>query len=189
MNKNRLEAFSDGVLAVIITIMVLDIKAPHTTSYVALKSLFSIFLVYILSFTLIGIYWNNHHHLMQVVKKVDGKVLWANLHLLFWLSLYPFATAYVGENKFSSLPVAIYGAVGFFAALAYFILTKALISYDQTNSVLKQAIGKDFKGKLSTCITFVAIPLAFISPFISFGFYILIAGMWIVPDKRIEKFI
>jgi uncharacterized membrane protein len=187
VNKNRLEAFSDGVMAVIITIMVLSIKIPHGTNFAALKPLIPIFVTYILSFILVGIYWANHHHLFQAVDHINGAVLWANLHLLFWLSLYPFVTAYIGENKFSSVPVAVYGTVGFFAALAYFILTKALLSGNTTNIVLKKAIGGDFKGKLSTFLTIIAIPLAFVSPYISFVLYFLVAAIWIVPDRSIEK--
>jgi uncharacterized membrane protein len=187
MTKARLEAFSDGVLAIIITIMVLGLKAPDEPTLRALTPLFPVFVSYILSFVFLGIYWTNHHHLVQAVTNVDGRVLWANLHLLFWLSLTPFVTAWNGETGFAAVPAALYGTVLLFSAIAYFILTKALIALHGIDSVIATALGADFKGKISVVIYFVAIPLAFVGPWISFSLYVLVAAMWLVPDRRIEK--
>lgn len=182
-----MEAFSDGVLAIIITIMVLEMKVPHSDQIADLKPLIPVFLSYLLSFIYIGIYWNNHHHLMHVVQNINGKVLWANMHLLFWLSLIPFATGWMGENHFSAWPVAIYGLVLLMAAIAYFILVKALMFHDNNNSKLSKAVGKDKKGTISTIIYLAAIPLCLIHPYISCSLYIIVALMWLVPDKRIER--
>jgi uncharacterized membrane protein len=187
MSKGRLEAFSDGVIAVIITIMVLELKAPEEATVAALRPLIPVFLSYVLSFVFLGIYWSNHHHLLQAVRSVNGGILWANLHLLFWLSLTPFATAWMGANHFSSLPVAVYGAVLLFAAIAYYILTRALIAHHGTDSTLATAVGHDFKGILSPILYFVAIPLAFFIPLFSCALYVVVAVMWLVPDRRIEK--
>lgn len=187
MNKNRLEAFSDGVIAVIITIMVLEIKAPQGANLEVLHTLTHTFLSYLLSFIFVGIYWNNHHHLLQAVKHVNGLTLWANLHLLFWLSLIPAVTDWMGENHFASWPVALYGIVLLFAGLAYFILTRVLIAHHGKQSTLASAIGNDHKGKISIGLYAAAIPLAFVQPWISCGLYVVVAIMWLVPDLRIEK--
>ncbi|MFL7839070.1 MAG: TMEM175 family protein [Candidatus Promineifilaceae bacterium] len=187
MSKNRLEAFSDGVLAIIITIMVLELRVPEEPTLAALMPILPIFLSYVLSFVFLGIYWNNHHHLFQATKMVDGRVLWANLHLLFWLSLIPFATAWMGETNFAAWPVALYGINLLFAAIAYFILAHALISLHGADSTLAQALGSDFKGKISVVIYLVAIPLAFINPLLAGMMYILVAVIWLVPDRRIEN--
>jgi uncharacterized membrane protein len=182
-----MEAFSDGVVAIIITIMVLELKVPHDASWNALLPLGPFFLGYALSFVFIGIYWSNHHHLLQAVEHVNGRVLWANLHLLFWLSLIPFATGWMGENNFAAYPVALYGIVLLFAAIAYFILAHALLSIHASDSILATALGRDFKGKVSMVICLVAIPLAFVRSWLACALYILIAVMWLVPDRRIEK--
>jgi len=187
MSKGRMEAFSDGVIAILITIMVLELKVPSAAELVALRPLVPVFLSYVLSFVFLGIYWNNHHHLLQTIKHVDGRVLWANLHLLFWLSLVPFVTGWVGENKFDSWPVALYGIVLFFAAVAYFILTRALIALHGRDSVLSTALGRDFKGKISMIIYLMAIPISFVGSWFAFGLYALVASIWLIPDKRIEK--
>ena len=186
MTKARLEAFSDGVLAIIITIMVLGLKVPEEPTLKALLPLFPILLSYVLSFIFLGIYWTNHHHLCQAITKVDGRVLWANLHLLFWLSLVPFVTAWNGIDGFAGVSAALYGVVLLFAAVAYFILTKALIALHGEHSVIATALGADFKGKISVVIYAAAIPLAFVASWISFGLYVLVALMWLVPDRRIE---
>jgi uncharacterized membrane protein len=186
MSKNRMEAFSDGVLAIIITIMVLALTVPHEHTLAALLPLVPVFLSYVLSFVNIGIYWNNHHHLLHAVQRVDGGVLWANLHLLFWLSLVPFATAWMGENTFSSLPVAVYGIVLWCAAFAYLILSRKLIAINGRNSVLATAVGRDFKGKVSSGLYTIAIPLAFVNPWISCALYVIVAVIWFMPDRRIE---
>lgn len=186
MNKGRLEAFSDGVLAIIITIMVLELAAPHETDLAALLTLRSTFLSYVLSFIFLGIYWNNHHHLFQAVQQVDGRVLWANLHLLFWLSLVPFVTAWIGENDFAAAPVSTYGIVLFMTAVAYFLLTRTLLAIHSEDSVLAVALGRDFKGKISVAIYLAAIPLAFIYSWIAMGLYIIVAIIWLIPDRRIE---
>jgi uncharacterized membrane protein len=187
MTKGRLEAFSDGVIAVIITIMVLELKVPHDASWSALAPVAPVFLTYLLSFVFIGIYWSNHHHLLQAVQHINGKVLWANLHLLFWLSLTPFVTGWMGENRFAAVPAAMYGVVLLFAAIAYFILARALLSIHAPDSVLATALGADFKGKISMVIYLLAIPLAFVRSWLACGLYILVAVMWLVPDRRIEK--
>jgi uncharacterized membrane protein len=187
MEKGRLEAFSDGVIAIIITIMVLELKVPHGAEFTALRPLIPVFLSYVLSFLYIGIYWNNHHHLLQAVHRVNGRVLWANLHLLFWLSLFPFATGWVGENHFAALPVALYGLVLLSAAIAYFILTRTLIALHGQNSVLAIALAEDFKDKVSLMSYGIAILLAFVNSWIACGIYILMAILWLIPDRRIEK--
>ncbi len=187
MSKGRMEAFSDGVLAIIITIMVLELKVPHEPKVKALIPLIPVLLSYVLSFVFLGIYWNNHHHLLQAVKHVDGRVLWANMHLLFWLSLTPFVTAWMGENAFAPWPVALYGVVLLFAAIAYFILTRTLIALHGSDSVLASAVGRDFKGKVSVVIYLVAIALAFENAWLAGGLYVLVAVIWLVPDRRIEK--
>src|ERR1700704_365425 len=187
MSKGRMEAFSDGVLAIIITVMVLEMRAPQGPNLAALRPLIPVFLSYLLSFVFIGIYWSNHHHLLQVVEKVSGGVLWANLHLLFWLSLTPFATAWMGENNFAAGPAALYGVVLLFAAIAYFILARSLLSIHSRDSLLVTALGADFKGKISMVIYLVAIPLAFVRSWLACALYVLVAVMWLVPDRRIEK--
>ena len=187
MTKSRMEAFSDGVIAIIITIMVLELKIPHEASWQVLVPLAPVFLSYLFSFVFLGIYWSNHHHLLQAVKHVDGRVLWANLHLLFWLSLVPFVTGWMGENKFAAWPVAMYGVVLLFAAIAYFILAHVLVSLHGRDSVIGIALGRDFKGKISLVIYAVAIPLAFVRSWMACGLYVLVAVMWLVPDRRIEK--
>jgi uncharacterized membrane protein len=187
MPKGRLEAFSDGVFAVIITIMVLEIKSPRGTSLLALRPLVPVFLSYVLSFVYVGIYWNNHHHLLQATQHVEGGTLWANLHLLFWISLIPVTTAWVGENHFAPWPVAFYGAVLMCAGIAYFILTKTLIAHHGKDSTLAASIGSDRKGKLSVLVYAVAIPLSFMRPWIACACYVVVAIMWLIPDRRIEK--
>jgi TMEM175 potassium channel family protein len=187
MGKNRLEAFSDGVIAIIITIMVLEMKVPHGDDLSALRPLIPVFISYVLSFVYVGIYWNNHHHLLHAVQKINGPILWANLHLLFWLSLLPFVTGWMGENHFSTWPVAVYGTVLLMAAIAYSILELALIRYQGTNSQLAKAVGQDFKGKISLVIYAAAIPLSFASRWIAFSLYVAVAVMWVIPDPRIER--
>jgi len=188
MEKNRVEAFSDGVIAIIITIMVLDLKPkPDEVELTNLKSLLPVFLSYVLSFIYVGIYWNNHHHMFHSTKHVTGGILWANLHLLFWLSLFPFTTAWVGANHRAPTPTAVYGFVLLMAAIAYFILQHAIIAQQGRDSLLAAAIGKDWKGKLSPVLYLAAIPLAFVSPRISDGLFILVAFMWLAPDRRIER--
>ncbi len=187
MSKGRLEAFSDGVLAIIITIMVLELKVPHGADWAALTPLFPVLLSYLLSFVYIGIYWNNHHHMLHAASKVTGGILWANLHLLFWLSLVPFVTAWMGENHFAALPVALYGLVLFMAACAYFILARALAAHHGRDSKLARALGKDFKGITSLVIYAVAVVVAWFSPAAAGSLYVLVALIWLVPDRRIEK--
>jgi uncharacterized membrane protein len=187
MGRGRLEAFSDGVLAIIITIMVLELKVPHGADLASLGPLIPVFLSYVLSFIFIGIYWSNHHHLLHAVRHVNGRILWANLHLLFWLSLIPFVTGWMGENHFAAWPVAFYGAVLLFAAIAYFILTRVLISYHGGDSALAKALGKDFKGKVSVVFYAVAIPLSFVNSWLACAMYVLVAVMWLIPDRRIER--
>jgi uncharacterized membrane protein len=187
MGTNRLEAFSDGVLAIIITIMVLELKVPHGEHLAALVPLLPIFLSYVLSFVYIGIYWNNHHHLLHTVQRVGGGILWANLHLLFWLSLLPFVTGWMGENHFASLPTALYGCVLLMAALAYWILVRAIVAVEGADSVLARAIGRDIKGNLSVVLYAVAVPLAFLNQWIAQALYVTVALMWLVPDRRIER--
>jgi uncharacterized membrane protein len=187
MTKSRLEAFSDGVIAIIITIMVLELKVPHEATFAALRPVAPVFLSYVLSFIYLGIYWSNHHHLLQAVEHVSGRVLWANLHLLFWLSLIPFVTAWAGENHFAPLPTGLYGGVLLMAGVAYFILTRALLSIHEPDSVLATALGADFKGKISLVIYLVAIPLAFVKSWVAWAVYVWVAVMWLVPDRRIER--
>jgi uncharacterized membrane protein len=187
MTKNRMEAFSDGVIAIIITIMVLELRVPHDASPEALIPLIPVLLSYLLSFIFLGIYWSNHHHLLHAVQHVDGRVLWANLHLLFWLSLVPFVTAWMGENHFARWPLAFYGVVLLFASIAYFVLARSLISLHGKESVLANALGRDFKGWISTLIYLVAIPLALLKWWLACFLYVLVAIIWLVPDRRIEK--
>ena len=187
MNKNRLEAFSDGVLAIIITIMVLELKTPDGTNLNALFKLFPIFISYVLSFIYVGIYWNNHHHMMHTVKKVTGGILWANLHLLFWLSLIPFATAWIGEHNFAPFPMLFYGFVLLMCGVAYNILQNQIIKTQGENSLLSKAVGKDFKGKISPVLYLIAILSTYYHEVFSGIIYILVALMWLIPDKRIEK--
>ena len=187
MSKGRMEAFSDGVIAIIITIMVLELRPPHGAELSALQPLIPIFLSYVLSFVYVGIYWNNHHHLLQAIKQVDGRALWANLHLLFWLSLIPFVTGWMGENDFAAWPMALYGAILLGAAVAYFILSRALIALHGQESVLATAVGGDRKGQISLLIYLIAIALAFVDPRLAGGLYILVAVLWFIPDRRIEK--
>jgi uncharacterized membrane protein len=186
MSKGRLEAFSDGVIAILITIMVLELKVPHGSDLVALNPLVPVFLTYILSFIFLGIYWNNHHHLLQATSRIGGGVLWANLHLLFWLSLVPFVTGWMGENHFAPVPTAIYGAVLLGAAIAFTILVRAILAYEPPGSRLAEAIGKDRKGNISLVLYAMAIPLAFVNQWISDLIYVLVASIWLVPDRRIE---
>jgi uncharacterized membrane protein len=189
MGKGRVEAFSDGVIAIIITIMVLELKVPHGAEWENLRELTPIFLSYVLSFTYVGIYWNNHHHLFQVVSHVKGGILWANLHLLFWLSLFPFTTGWMGENHFPTLPVAVFGANLFLAAIAYTILVFAIIAHHGKDSTVARAIGSDKKGKISLVVYLFGIVLAFYAPWISMALYTAVALIWLVPDRRIEKVI
>jgi len=187
MSKSRLEAFSDGVFAVIITIMVLDMKVPRGTDLRALKAIVPIFLCYVLSYLYVGIYWNNHHHLLHAAEHVTGGILWANLTLLFCLSLAPFTTAWMGENHYAPLPVAVYGVMLLLAGIAYFILTRSLVAHHGKSSVLAKAIGNDWKGMVSVLIYILAIPIAFLRPWLACGFYTFVAIMWLLPDRRIEK--
>ena len=187
MGRGRLEAFSDGVLAIIITIMVLELKVPHGADLGALGPLLPVFLSYVLSFIFIGIYWSNHHHLFHAVQHVDGRILWANLHLLFWLSLIPLVTGWMGENHFAAWPVALYGTVLLSAAIAYVILTRVLVSSHGRDSALAKAVGKDCKGKVSLVCYAVAIPLAFVHSWLACGLYVLVVVMWLIPDRRIER--
>jgi uncharacterized membrane protein len=187
MRKNRLEAFSDGVLAIIITIMVLELKVPHGVQLAALKPLLPVFLSYVLSFIYLGIYWNNHHHMLHTTEHVSGGILWANLHLLFWLSLFPITTGWMGENRFAPTPTAVYGFVLLMAAIAYYILQRAIIAKQGPQSLLAAAIGSDWKGKLSPILYLTAIPSAFVSPWISSSIYIAVALIWLIPDRRIER--
>jgi uncharacterized membrane protein len=187
MSKGRLEAFSDGVLAIIITIMVLELKVPDDASLQALLARVPVLLGYVLSFVFVAIYWNNHHHLLQAVRQVNGRILWANTHLLFWLSLTPFVTAWLGRESFEGLPVAAYGIVLFMAACAYYLLTLALLAQHGKDSHLARALGRDVKGKLSLVIYAAAIPLSFWESRLACGLYVIVAIMWLVPDRRIEK--
>ena len=186
MPKSRLEAFSDGVMAIIITILVLELKVPHGESLDALAPLLPVFLTYLLSFVYVGIYWNNHHHMLQATQRVTGSVLWANLHLLFWLSLIPFTTGWMGENHFASTPSAAYGVVLLMAAIAYVILQQRIIASEGPASLLARATGNDWKGRLSPILYLAAIPLAYASHWIAQGIYVLVALIWLVPDRRIE---
>ena len=187
MTKGRLEAFSDGVIAIIITIMVLELKVPHGADWEVLGPLLPSFLTYVLSFVYLGIYWNNHHHMLQATDRINGKILWANLHLLFWLSLVPFATGWMGENHFASVPTAVYGIVMLAAALAYWILKNALVAHQGPHSPLARAVGRDTKGVVSPILYAVAIPLAFVHQGIADAIYVCVALMWLVPDRRIES--
>ena len=187
MSKGRLEAFSDGVIAILITIMVLKLKVPHGTDWEALRPVVSIFLIYVLSFVFLGIYWNNHHHMLHAADRINGKVLWANLHLLFWLSLIPFVTGWMGENQFAPLPTAVYGVALLMAAVAYTILQAAIVAAQGPNSRLAAAVGNDVKGKVSLLSYVAAIPLAFVNQWIAIGLYVFVALMWLVPDPRIES--
>jgi uncharacterized membrane protein len=188
MGKSRLEAFSDGVIAIIITIMVLELKAPHDDGIGALWPLAPVLLSYVLSFVYVGIYWNNHHHMLHAAQRVTGSMLWANLHLLFWLSLFPFATAWMGENHFAAWPSAVYGFVLLMAAIAYWILQRTIIGCEGPESVLAQAIGRrDWKGNLSPLLYLLAMGVAFVAPWISEAIYVAVALVWLVPDRRIER--
>jgi len=187
MKNSRLEAFSDGVIAIIITIMVLELKVPHGESLEALRPVVPVFLSYVLSFVYVGIYWNNHHHMLHLCARVNGRILWANLHLLFWLSLFPFTTAWMGENHFAATPSALYGAVLLAAAVAYWVLQQAIIASQGADSLLKRAVGGDWKGKLSPVLYLTGIAAAFWSPRISQAIYASVAVLWFVPDRRIEN--
>lgn len=186
MKKSRLEAFSDGVIAILITIMVLELRVPHSGDALALRPLVPVFLCYVLSFVYIGIYWNNHHHMFQLVRAVTGSILWANTHLLFWLSLIPFSTSWMGENHFAPLPVALYGVNLFACGTAYFVLAKLLVKAQGQNSPLKRALGGEWKEKVSMVLYLLAIPLAFFNRWVSCAIYVGIALLWLVPDTRIE---
>ena len=188
LGKGRLEAFSDGVIAIIITIMVLELKTPHGHDLAALKPILPVFINYVLSFIYVGIYWNNHHHTMHIVKSINGSILWANTHLLFWLSMIPFATAWMGETHFKSpAAVGLYGFILMMNGIAYFILMTQLVKHEGKDSLLAQALGKDWKGKISVLLNLVAIAMAWVNTWISFGIYILVALIWLIPDKRIER--
>jgi uncharacterized membrane protein len=189
MGTGRLEAFSDGVIAILITIMVLELHVPHEPTLIALRPLFPVLLSYILSFVYLGIYWNNHHHMLHVTSRVDGATLWANLHLLFWLSLVPFVTGWMGENHFAPLPTAAYGFVLLMAAIAYTILARVIVALEGPDSIIARALGADVKGKVSLVLYVVAIPAAFVHPAISGALYVAVALTWLVPDRRIEKII
>ena len=187
MSTGRLEAFSDAVIAIVITILVLELEVPHEPDLAALGDVVPVFLTYVLSFVYLGIYWSNHHHMMVLTQRVNGRILWANLHLLFWLSLVPFTTAWMGETDFAESPTAVYGADPLLAAIAYFILQTAIIAEEGADSRLRTALGRDLKGKVSPLLYLAAIPLAFLSPWIALGLYVLVALMWLVPDRRIES--
>lgn len=189
MNKNRLEAFSDGVIAIIITIMVLEFKIPKGNHLQDLIPLLPTFFSYTLSFLYVAIYWNNHHHMIHTVKNINGKILWANLFLLFWLSLIPFATAWMGEHHFAKFPMMLYGVILLMNAFAYTVLQKSIIKHEGENSILLQAIGKDYKGKISLILYFIAVCLTYYNEIISGGIYIFVALLWLIPDKRIERFL
>ena len=189
MGKNRLEAFSDGVLAIVITIMVLELRVPHDTTLTALQPLWGVFLSYVLSFVYLGIYWNNHHHMLYTVHIVTGGMLWANLHLLFWLSLVPFVTGWMGENDFAPLPTAAYGVVLLMAAMAYWNLQRLIIRSQGPNSLLRQAVGGDWKGTVSPLLYAIGIVAALFAPYLAGAIYALVAAIWLVPDKRIERFV
>src|SRR5215469_16877400 len=187
MDKNRLEAFSDGVVAIIITVMVLEMKVPHGSEWGALKPVLPVFLNYVLSYVYVGIYWNNHHNLLKACLRINGSIMWANLHLLFWLSLFPFVTGWMGENHFTSLPSALYGGVLFMAAIAYVILQRLIVAAHGPDSRLAQALGSDWKGKLSAALYPVAVALAFVMPWISGCIYMVVALMWLIPDRRLSR--
>jgi uncharacterized membrane protein len=187
MSRTRLEAFSDAVIAIIITIMVLELKVPHGEQWSALEPLIPAFFTYLLSFVYLGIYWNNHHHMLHTVERVNGSILWANLHLLFWLSLIPFATGWMGENHFAPAPTAVYGVVLLLAAVAYMVLETAIVRHQGEHSKLQAAVGREFKGKISMVLYALAIPLTFASRWIALALYVVVALMWLVPDRRIES--
>ncbi|MDP9481634.1 MAG: TMEM175 family protein [Chloroflexota bacterium] len=187
MSKGRMEAFSDGVIAILITIMVLELHAPEGTELEALLPLGPVFLSYVLSFAILGIYWNNHHHLLQAATVVDGRVLLANLHLLFWLSLFPFGTAWMGQTAFAPVPTAAYGAVMLLAAIAFYLLVRALIACRAQAPTLAMAVGSDRKGKISPLLFAIAIPIALVAPLVAFGMFVLVALVWFIPDRRIER--
>ncbi len=187
MDKGRVEAFSDGVIAIIITIMVLELKVPHGADLADLKPVLPVFFGYVLSFIYVGIYWNNHHHMMQSVETVNGSILWANLHLLFWLSMLPFATSWMGENPLATAPVALFGAVLFMAAISYTILMLHLIRHEGPDSALAKAVGRDFKGKASLWFYVAGIAAAFFVPAVSLALYVAVAGIWFIPDRRVER--
>jgi uncharacterized membrane protein len=187
MSKGRLEAFSDGVIAIIITIMVLELRTPEGAALEALRPLFVKFACYAVSFAFLGIYWNNHHHMLQAARHVDGRILWANMHLLFWLSLVPFVTAWVGDTHFASIPVATYGVIQLLAGIAYYLLSQALIARHGEDSPLARAVGRDYKGRLSIAFYVIAVIAAFVSPWISCAIFVGLDILWIVPDRRIEK--
>jgi uncharacterized membrane protein len=189
MDNKRLEAFSDGVIAIIITIAVLEMKVPHGTELGSLQPTLPVFLSYVLSFVYLGIYWNNHHHMMHVARSVSGGILWANLHLLFWLSLVPFVTGWMGENRFAPMPTSLYGVVLLMAAVAYYILQSAILAKEGPRSLLAAAVGRDVKGKVSPILYMIAIPLAFVRAWMAGAIYVLVAIMWLVPDRRIERVI
>ena len=189
MNKNRLEAFSDGVIAILITIMVLELRIPEGADWPALQPIVPVFITYVLSFVFLGIYWNNHHHLIHMADRMTGGILWANLHLLFWLSLTPFATGWMGRNNFAPLPTAVYGGVLLSSAVAYTILVRTIIAAQGPHSRLKEALGSDAKGYASIAMYAAAIPLAFVNRWFAYALYVAVALMWLVPDRRLEKFL
>ncbi len=189
MEKNRLEAFSDGVLAIIITVMVLEMKVPQGMNLGALKPVLPVFLTYVLSYLYVGIYWNNHHHLVKAARRVNAAMMWANLHLLFWLSLFPFVTGWMGENHFAPVPTALYGAVMLCAAMAYYLLQRVIVAEDGGGSKLAASLGRDLKGKVSPVLYAIAIAAAFAAPWVAEGIYVAVALLWLVPDRRIERVI
>ena len=189
MEKNRLEAFSDGVLAIIITIMVLELKVPHGPDLAALQPLLPVFLSYVLSFIYVGIYWNNHHHLLKACRRVTAGIMWANLHLLFWLSLFPFVTGWMGENHFTPLPTALYGSVLLLAGISYYVLQSLIVADQGRDSKLAAALGRDYKGRLSPLVYAVAIALSFVRPWLAGALYVLVALLWLIPDRRIERIV
>jgi uncharacterized membrane protein len=186
VHTGRIEAFSDAVIAIVMTIMVLELRPPHGADFAALRPVIPIFLTYLLSFVNLGIYWNNHHHLLQATRRVNGRILWANMHLLFWLSLFPFATAWMGENHLSAIPAAAYGAVSLLAAIAYYILQTAVVREQGADWPLAAALGRDMKGKISPILYAAGIGLAFVEPWIAVTFYVVVALMWLIPDRRLE---
>jgi uncharacterized membrane protein len=187
MTKARLEAFSDGVIAILITIMVLELHIPHATEWSALAPLVPVFLTYVLSYVFLGIYWNNHHHMLHAADRINGRVLWANLHLLFWLSLIPFVTGWMGQNHFTPIPTAAYGIVMLFAGIAYYVLAHALVAAQAPDSTLARAVGRDYKGKLSVALWALGIALAFVNHRMAIAIYVGVALVWLVPDRRIER--
>jgi uncharacterized membrane protein len=187
VSKGRLEAFSDGVIAILITIMVLELKVPHGADWAALHPLWPVFSTYVLSYVYVGIYWNNHHHMLHATSRINGKILWANLHLLFWLSLIPFVTGWVGENHFAALPTSVYGVVMLAAAIAYKLLQDQIVALEGPESKLARAVGRDVKGMVSPLLYAAAIPVAFLQRYVSLGIYVFVALMWLVPDRRLES--